>query len=97
MREPACVGALIRDDQHRVHARRRAPDRPLLPGIWDIVGGHLEAGETPEEALSREVEEETGWRLRHPEAVLADWEVEGRGGIRDGAPFALDAVAGEGG
>lgn len=82
MREPACVGALVRDDRHRVYAVRRAPDRPLLPGIWDIVGGHLEAGETAEEALSRELQEETGWRLRHLEAVLADWEWEHDGVVR---------------
>jgi hypothetical protein len=37
MRQPACVGALIRDDQQRVYAQRRTPDRPLLPGIWDIL------------------------------------------------------------
>ncbi|GEM_PF-6158362 len=28
---------------------------------WIPVGGHLELGETPEEAISREVEEETGF------------------------------------
>lgn len=32
---------------------------------WDIPGGHLEPGETPEVALHREVWEETGVRLAH--------------------------------
>lgn len=40
-----------------------------MPGIWDIVGGHLEE-ETPEEALAREVEEETGWRVREIVALV---------------------------
>ena len=30
---------------------------------WDIPGGHLEAGETPEETMRREVHEETGATL----------------------------------
>lgn len=29
---------------------------------WEIPGGRLEPGETPEEAARREAEEETGWR-----------------------------------
>jgi len=32
---------------------------------WDIPGGHLEVGESPAEALRREVLEETGARLNH--------------------------------
>ncbi|SDS43260.1 GNAT family N-acetyltransferase [Actinopolymorpha singaporensis] len=90
MREPACVGALIRDSQHRVYAQRRSPDRRLLPGIWDVVGGHVEAGETPEEALAREVEEETGWRLRSVEAVVADWEWSHEGVVRRELDYLVD-------
>jgi RimJ/RimL family protein N-acetyltransferase len=82
MAQPDVVGALIRDGQHRVFAQRRSPSRRLLPGIWDIVGGHVEPGETGEAALAREVEEETGWRLRHIEAVLADWHWEADGRVR---------------
>ena len=32
---------------------------------WDIPGGHIEQGESPEQALHREVFEETGARLHH--------------------------------
>ena len=31
---------------------------------WEIPGGHLEPGESPEQALIREVLEETGWGIR---------------------------------
>jgi hypothetical protein len=41
-----CVGALIRDGRNRVFAHRRSPTRRLLPGTWDVVGGHAEPGET---------------------------------------------------
>lgn len=32
-------------------------------GKWNIVGGHIEKGETPEEALEREVIEETNMKV----------------------------------
>ncbi len=31
---------------------------------WELPGGRLEIGETPEECVAREIEEETGWRVR---------------------------------
>ncbi|WP_185441893.1 GNAT family N-acetyltransferase [Kribbella qitaiheensis] len=82
MRAVDCVGALIRDERQRVYVQRRTAQRRLLPGIWDIVGGHLEAGESPEQALAREVEEETGWRVRSIDATVADWEWEYEGRVR---------------
>ncbi|WP_410786938.1 GNAT family N-acetyltransferase [Kribbella sp. C-35] len=82
MRAVDCVGALIQDAEHRVYLQRRTAERRLLPGIWDIVGGHLEAGETPEEALVREVEEETGWKVRDIVRTVADWEWEWEGRVR---------------
>jgi mutator protein MutT len=82
MREVDCVGALIRDEAQRVYVHRRTLQRRLFPGIWDIVGGHVEAGETPEEALAREVKEETGWTVREVLATVADWEWSYEGRVR---------------
>jgi mutator protein MutT len=82
MRAVDCVGALIRDERGRVYVHRRTAERRLLPGIWDVVGGHLEEGETPEQALAREVEEETGWRVREIVFQVADWEWEYEGRVR---------------
>lgn len=31
---------------------------------WELPGGRLEIGETPEQCVAREIEEETGWRVR---------------------------------
>lgn len=53
----ACA-ILIRDNQ--ILLARRAPQRRTYPNCWDFLGGHLEAGETPQQALIRELEEEAG-------------------------------------
>ncbi len=72
------VGALIVDARHRVYVHRRGFDRRFLPGCWDVVGGHVEPGETLLEALRREIQEETGWDLAGvPELVhVADWATD---------------------
>ena len=40
-----------------LYLRENKPDIPF-PDHWDLIGGHIEEGETPEEALVREVKEE---------------------------------------
>jgi 8-oxo-dGTP diphosphatase len=53
-----CVGAVVHDDAHRLLLIRRA-HHPSV-GRWSLPGGRVEAGETDEEAVRREVLEETG-------------------------------------
>jgi hypothetical protein len=72
------VGALILDGAGRVFVHRRGWNRSLFPGCWDIVGGHVEPGEGMLEALAREVEEETGWRLVGTPVLVNVVEWEGR-------------------
>jgi mutator protein MutT len=52
-----CGGILI--SQGKILLGKRKHDR-LYPDIWDIFGGHIEEGETKEETLRRELEEEIG-------------------------------------
>jgi 8-oxo-dGTP diphosphatase len=47
-----------------IYRRDNKPGIPF-PDHWDFFGGHLEAGETPEQALVREVKEEIGIELDH--------------------------------
>ena len=43
--------------------RDNKPGIPF-PDHWDLIGGHVEEGETPEEALVREVKEELNIDLK---------------------------------
>jgi 8-oxo-dGTP diphosphatase len=54
------VGALLVDDQDRVLLGLRASSKKVWPDHWDTIGGHVEAGESLEAALIREVQEEIG-------------------------------------
>jgi mutator protein MutT len=51
-------GLIIRSGQ--VLLGRRASHRRICPNTWDLIGGHLEPGETLEQTLIRELREEIG-------------------------------------
>ncbi len=46
-----------------LYLRDNKPGIPF-PQRWDLIGGHVEEGETPEEALVREVKEELNYDLK---------------------------------
>jgi 8-oxo-dGTP pyrophosphatase MutT (NUDIX family) len=52
------VGAIIKDDAGRLLLIQRGHDPEA--GRWSLPGGRIEPGETDEQALIREVREETG-------------------------------------
>ena len=60
------VGAAIVRGGRVLAARRTSP--PELAGRWELPGGKVEPGETPEEALERELAEELGVEVR-----VGDW------------------------
>ena len=53
-----------------LYLQKRPDWKDIQPGKWDTsVGGHIDYGETPEEALLREVHEELGITDFIPELV----------------------------
>jgi 8-oxo-dGTP diphosphatase len=55
------VGAVIKDAAGRLLLIRRGHDPGA--GLWSLPGGRIEPGETDEQAVAREVLEETGLRV----------------------------------
>ena len=56
------VAAALTDADGRVLMQRR-PDDKQHGGLWEFPGGKVEAGETPEAALVRELYEELGIKV----------------------------------
>ncbi len=54
----ACLVFLVRDGAVLLERRPATSDR--FAGLWDAVGGHVEAGEDIEASARRELREETG-------------------------------------
>ena len=62
------VAVALVDEDNRILIAQR-PEGKNLAGLWEFPGGKLEAGERPEVALIRELEEELG--IKTKEACLA--------------------------
>lgn len=62
----ACV--ILVDRRGRVLLQERDEHAPIAPERWGLTGGHIEPGEEQLPAAVRELEEETGLRIR-PEAL----------------------------
>ncbi|MFJ5529879.1 (deoxy)nucleoside triphosphate pyrophosphohydrolase [Streptomyces sp. NPDC093261] len=68
------VGAALLDDGRLLAARRSAP--PELAGRWELPGGKVEPGETPEHALVRELREELGVTAEPVGRVPGEWPLK---------------------
>lgn len=60
-------------------------------GLWLQPGGHIDDGETPEEAALREVREETGFVCADPQFVHVDVHDGGRGHTHLDLHFLVEA------
>ncbi len=74
------IEAFIRDPEGRLWIPVRAPHKTIAPNGFDIgAGGHIEHGETPNDAFKKEVAEELDWDIDK-----LDWKLIGKFGPLDG-------------
>jgi 8-oxo-dGTP diphosphatase len=64
---PQC-GLLMENKEGRILLQLRDNNPGIsYPNCWGTFGGQIEEGEAPEKAITREIEEELGYRLSDPE------------------------------
>ena len=63
------LALLHRDGRWLMQLRDEIPSI-VAPGCWGLFGGHLDPGETPEQALRRELLEEISWQPPELELVM---------------------------
>ncbi|MFH9723963.1 (deoxy)nucleoside triphosphate pyrophosphohydrolase [Streptomyces sp. NPDC017254] len=68
------VAGALYDRGRLLAARRSAPVE--LAGRWELPGGKLEPGESPEEALVRELREELGVEVEPGERIPGEWPLK---------------------
>jgi 8-oxo-dGTP diphosphatase len=68
------VGAAVLSDGRLLAARRSAPAE--LAGRWELPGGKVEPGETPERALVRELREELGVEALPVARIPGEWPLK---------------------
>lgn len=68
------VGGAVFHQGRLLAARRSAP--PELAGRWELPGGKMEPGETPREALVRELREELGIEAEPLERLEGEWPLK---------------------
>ncbi|MFB6981423.1 (deoxy)nucleoside triphosphate pyrophosphohydrolase [Streptomyces scopuliridis] len=74
MSDRVVVAGAVYDRGRLLAARRSAP--PDVAGRWELPGGKLEPGETPQQALVRELREELGVETEPVERIPGEWPLK---------------------
>src|SRR5690242_13738522 len=71
----AVMGLPVRDDGKMLITQRNEPEHPLAHEKWQLTGGGMEFGETPDQTLARELYEElkVSARIIFPYPMVKTW------------------------
>lgn len=79
----AGVWAIIHCPSNGTFLFGKRSDTVNKPGVWNFFGGHIDPGETPHQALVRELAEETGIERSSDDLVhfggVSDTDIQGLG------------------
>jgi 8-oxo-dGTP diphosphatase len=88
-----CVGAIITDDRGRLLLIKRGHEPDA--GLWSLPGGRVEPGETDEQAVVREIHQETGLSVRCDRLVGSVQRAGLGGAVVDIRDYAVTITGGE--
>ncbi len=73
------VHVCLMNEREEMLIQQRSDSVAKWPGMWDLtIGGHVLAGETPEQAAEREVQEELGLQIILSEAGIVEMTIQNR-------------------
>jgi len=70
--QQVATNAIILNENKEILFTQRSLNDDFLPGYWELPGGGIDYGETPQEALIREIKEECGLGIEIIKPVAAN-------------------------
>jgi 8-oxo-dGTP diphosphatase len=89
------VKGIIRRDDGKILVLKRSNKDDHKPGVWETVGGGMDREETPQEALAREIREETGLTVKVGRPFNVFTFKKDTGEYKVGITFLCDFTGGE--
>lgn len=95
MNHKLAVKGIIRRGDGKILVVKRSPNDDHKPGVWETVGGGVEEGDSPQDALKREIMEEVGLEVEISEPFNVFNFVKDNGDKKVGITFLCDYISGE--
>lgn len=89
------VKGIIRNTEGKILVLRRSDEDDHKPGVWETPGGGIDHEQAPQEALTREILEETGLSVRVKEPFNVFTFRKDTGEFKVGITFLCDWVSGD--